>query len=182
MGGYLRVLTEDLRCLVKKPVGVLIRGVPRETVGRLKEALAAVKPVKLAAVGDVVSETLLGAHIKADLYVTDARSLRVKRREPKLRSVVEKVYDVRNPPGYISSEAEDAVKSCLKSGFKCWLRVEGEEDLLALVAVAEAPLGSVVLYGQPGEGIVLIQVDDRIKRWAVRLLDSMPRISHGCQP
>ncbi|MCW4027273.1 MAG: GTP-dependent dephospho-CoA kinase family protein, partial [Candidatus Bathyarchaeota archaeon] len=42
--------------------------------------------------------------------------------------------------------------------------VEGEEDLLTLVAVLSAPLGSLVVYGQPRTGIVGVGVTEAAKR------------------
>ena len=36
--------------------------------------------------------------------------------------------------------------------------VDGEEDLATLPAILYAPLGSAVVYGQPNEGSVLVDV------------------------
>ena len=41
--------------------------------------------------------------------------------------------------------------------------VDGEEDLLALVAVLYAPQNSFVVYGQPHCGIVFVKVTSRRK-------------------
>jgi len=51
--------------------------------------------------------------------------------------------------------------------------VEGEEDLLVLPLMAEAPIGSVIIYGQPHEGLVVITVTDERRRWAKGFLDRM---------
>jgi uncharacterized protein (UPF0218 family) len=40
------------------------------------------------------------------------------------------------------------------------LHVEGEEDLAAVPAVIVAPAGASVVYGQPGEGMVLVDADE----------------------
>ena len=42
--------------------------------------------------------------------------------------------------------------------------MDGEEDLLALAAVLFAPFGSMVVYGQPKQGIVVIDVTEDSKR------------------
>lgn len=173
--GFLRVLTEDLRRFLKKPVGILIRGAVGETKYELKELLKS-KKIKLIAVGDVVSKTIIEMDLKADLYITDSRSLRVPVEEPNLASIAERVYRVRNPPGHISSEAEDAVKNALADECTSWIKVEGEEDLLTLTVIAEAPLNSIILYGQPDEGVVVVQVDETIKQWAKSIIDNMPTI------
>ncbi len=176
MNGFLRILTEDLRPLLKKPVGILIRGGVDETVHELIKFIKSKGGVKLIVVGDVVSKTITTMGLKADLYITDSRSLRMPVEEPKLTSITEVVYRVRNPPGHISSEAEEAVKIALSSGCLSWIKVEGEEDLLTLVAIAEAPLNSIVLYGQPNEGVVVVQVDEKIKQWIKSIIDRMPII------
>ncbi|MCD6443966.1 DUF359 domain-containing protein [Candidatus Bathyarchaeota archaeon] len=177
---FLRVLTDELRVLLKKPVGILVRGEPWETVVEVRRILEAEKPPKTVAVGDVVSETLLETGLEADLYITDAKSLRVEREEPKLDAIVDQIQTVVNPPGHISSEAEEAVRTCLRSSRRCWIKVRGEEDLLALVAIAEVPLGSVVLYGQPGEGVVVVCVDEAVKQWARTVIESMPVVQANC--
>ena len=41
--------------------------------------------------------------------------------------------------------------------------VDGEEDLATLPAILYAPLGSVVIYGQPNEGSVLVNVTSEMK-------------------
>jgi uncharacterized protein (UPF0218 family) len=45
--------------------------------------------------------------------------------------------------------------------------VSGEEDLLALPLFVMVPNGSVVLYGQPLEGMVIVRIDEKI-RWKAR--------------
>ena len=51
--------------------------------------------------------------------------------------------------------------------------VEGEEDLLTLAAVLCAPLGSLVVYGQPREGIVVIKVTELMKETVRGLVEAM---------
>jgi uncharacterized protein (UPF0218 family) len=48
------------------------------------------------------------------------------------------------------------VKNAIEKG-KGKIIVEGEEDLAALPALMLAPEGALVLYGQPGEGIVAVR-------------------------
>ncbi|MHA2213848.1 MAG: DUF359 domain-containing protein, partial [Candidatus Thorarchaeota archaeon] len=54
--------------------------------------------------------------------------------------------------------------------------VEGEEDLMGFPAVLLAPEDSVMLYGQPGVGIVWVPVNDENRKLARGLLDEMPII------
>jgi uncharacterized protein (UPF0218 family) len=51
--------------------------------------------------------------------------------------------------------------------------VEGEEDLLTLVAVLKAPENSLVVYGQPHEGIVAVRVDKTTKEKVRQIVETM---------
>ena len=51
--------------------------------------------------------------------------------------------------------------------------VEGEEDLLTLVAVLKAPENSLVVYGQPHEGVVAVKVDKAIKEGIRKIIAAM---------
>ena len=48
--------------------------------------------------------------------------------------------------------------------------VSGEEDLLLVPALARAPAGAILMYGQPGEGLVVVRADERSKEKARRLM------------
>ena len=51
--------------------------------------------------------------------------------------------------------------------------VEGEEDLLALPIFLLVPYGSVVLYGLPFKGIVIVKVDFKKRKRAKDLMESL---------
>jgi uncharacterized protein (UPF0218 family) len=53
--------------------------------------------------------------------------------------------------------------------------VDGEEDLAVIPLVLAAPSGAAVLYGQPGEGVVLRIVDASAKREAETILKAFVR-------
>ncbi len=55
--------------------------------------------------------------------------------------------------------------------------VDGEEDLLTLVAVLCAPENSLVVYGQPHEGIVVVKVTEKTKRKIRRIVEAMETFS-----
>ncbi|MEK7129458.1 MAG: DUF359 domain-containing protein, partial [Patescibacteria group bacterium] len=90
---------------------------------------------------------------------------------------------VKSGPGYISREALQAVRGSLDSlrslGMtqKTVIIVDGEEDLLALPAIAEAPLGAVVYYGQPNRGLVEVIVDMKKRARAVALLSEFEALT-----
>jgi uncharacterized protein (UPF0218 family) len=55
--------------------------------------------------------------------------------------------------------------------------VDGEEDLLTLIAVLNAPEKSLVVYGQPYEGIVVVKVTAKKKAEAMEILKAMKTAS-----
>jgi hypothetical protein len=76
----------------------------------------------------------------------------------------------KNPPGTISDELVRAIRDAVGDP-PALIFVEGEEDLAVLPLVLEAPLGAVILYGQPGEGVVLREVDREAKALAAAFVD-----------
>ncbi len=81
---------------------------------------------------------------------------------------------VTNPPGHITKQLVDAVadayKGIIKDSKQRIIQVDGEEDLAGVPAILLAPLGTIVLYGQPGEGVVLVQITEKIKNKLATLL------------
>jgi uncharacterized protein (UPF0218 family) len=51
--------------------------------------------------------------------------------------------------------------------------VKGEEDLAALVVMMYAPNGTLIVYGQPDEGAVLVEENEDVRNSAVRSYESM---------
>jgi hypothetical protein len=73
---------------------------------------------------------------------------------------------VRNPAGEITDEAMSSIKRALarRRRRKVMIAVDGEEDLLALPAIVQAPEGSVVIYGLPDRGMMLVIADGPTKK------------------
>jgi uncharacterized protein (UPF0218 family) len=55
--------------------------------------------------------------------------------------------------------------------------VDGEEDLLALVAVLSAPEDALVVYGQPHVGIVVVKVTEETREKMRHIVDAMEESS-----
>jgi len=166
------VLTPELRARLKRPLGKLFRGEPEEVFKRLSRAL---KGRKVITVGDVVSLNAIRSGLRPWAAIVDGRSMR----EPlpqHLASQVQAILPRRlrlvNPPGTISENAWGVIGEAVREG-EALVLVEGEEDLLTLVAVICAPEGSAVLYGQPGEGVVLVEVNEDTKKAFKELVASM---------
>lgn len=152
-------LPDEVRPLLKRPLGQLF-----PNVAAAIERLRQLHPPRLIAVGDVVTADLLEAGLKPDVAVVDMKVMRLPIDEKIKRSVETfeaKVVRVKNKAGTITPELRKALKIA-KSPLK--IVVDGEEDLATLPAVLSAPLGSAVVYGQPGEGLVLIEVTEPKRR------------------
>ena len=74
---------------------------------------------------------------------------------------------VTNPAAVLSESLLLALRVAIAGadadGANTLLTVDGEEDLATLPAVVAAPAGATVVYGQPGEGMVRVTVDEATK-------------------
>ncbi len=164
-------ITPKLRTKLKEPFGSLIHGSFEETMGKIKERVHREKPPRIISVGDVVSRNLHEHKIHPQLTIIDNISLR-DQTMPK-EAAVEKTIIVKNPQGTITQEAVSAIKESLAKNEHTHIVVEGEEDLLVLVAVLYAPKDAFVVYGQPYSGIVVVKVSAEKKVEAQEFLNEM---------
>lgn len=163
-------INEKTRTRLKHPFGQLLAGPPEKTTERLARIIAEEAPPKIIAVGDVVSLWMRRYGIDASIYVIDHKTLRAD--VDGTIAGLSEVF-VRNPPGEITEEAYEALRKALEGGEVEVVRVEGEEDLLALPSVILAPVGSVVVYGQPYVGVVVVRVTPEVKDEVRELLEVM---------
>ncbi|MBS7633847.1 DUF359 domain-containing protein, partial [Candidatus Bathyarchaeota archaeon] len=144
-------LRDDLRKKLKEPIGVLIKGSFSETIRKFREIIEKEKPVQVISVGDTVSRNLFKNNISPKIFIIDNLQMRKPVKE-KLALSAEKTIYVENPPATITEEAVTAICEALKSDKTTKIVVNGEEDLLTLIAILYAKENSFVLYGQPREG------------------------------
>jgi uncharacterized protein (UPF0218 family) len=164
-------LTQELRRKLKEPIGTLIRGSFNETIKEFKHMIEKEKPTTLISVGDVVSKNLVRSSIFPQLLIVDNKVMRRKIQSVTLKANEE--ISVKNPRGTITSEALKAVQEAVKINRSVKIVVDGEEDLLTLVAVLYAPENSFVVYGQPQEGIVVVKVTQQKKAEVAEILKAM---------
>ncbi|MCW4010800.1 MAG: GTP-dependent dephospho-CoA kinase family protein [Candidatus Bathyarchaeota archaeon] len=165
------VVTPETLSKFKEPFGTLIRGVPSETMKQLKELMEKENPPKVISVGDTVTRNLHRSQISPQVSITDNYNMR---RKVKPQSYPAKILvQVKNPQGTITQEAVNAVKEAIQNKNQVHIAVEGEEDLLTLIAVFYAPENALVVYGQPKEGIVVVKVTPEKKAESKRIWESM---------
>ena len=166
-------LTPELRVRLKQPLGSVIRGSFIETIKKFSVMVNREKPSSVISVGDTVSRNLAKNHILPRLSIIDNRCMRKSIRPTLLAT--EKTLYVKNPQGAITDEAIAAVQEALQSSGHAKIVVDGEEDLLTLIAIMQAPQDSLVLYGQPHEGIVVVKVTRDKKAEVSEILRAMEK-------
>ena len=169
------VLPESLRATLKRPLGDLVKG--QVDLGTLlRNVMAERKPAKLILVGDSVSRQAIQAGIAADVMIID--NLEKRGKAIAYTHNHGRVITAKNQAGRIEPAAASAVERAI-GGEADLVIIDGEEDLLAVIAVIAAPVGSLVVYGQPNEGVVLVMVSEARKADAEMLLKQMDRVTEG---
>ncbi|RLI88562.1 MAG: DUF359 domain-containing protein [Candidatus Altiarchaeales archaeon] len=157
-------LPKHLRKKLKKPLGHLISSIDELEIDS----------ETIICVGDKTSEEVLKRGIKPKICVYDGK---IKRRGIKIPAVIKKFaakeIEIKNPPGSLTEESFNAVDFALKSESNFKIKVDGEEDLITLVVIDLAPLNSLVLYGQPDEGVVVVPADNKNKIKVRNMLKEM---------
>ena len=165
---------------MKKPFGKLYVGNGSDTIKKFVGELAS--STKLISVGDVTTFHLLEAGIFPDICIVDNRT----KRKPVARHVstrnMNNVYEevsVENPAGIITDELIKTLCEAFTSEKPIRIFVKGDEDLATLPVILLAPLGSVVLYGQPDEGVVFVKVTEEKKREIRTLFEKLISENHN---
>lgn len=133
-------------------------------------------PTKVISVGDIVTFNLIKAGLVPDLSFVDDRTKRAPASDHIMHGTKHprfKTITVENPPGVITEGLLHEVSKAMGSDSPIRIFVKGEEDLAALPAIAMAPLSSVVIYGLPDEGAVLVRVTESKKKEIQSLLNRM---------
>jgi GTP-dependent dephospho-CoA kinase len=138
----------------------------------LIQIISQTRPKRIAAVGDVVSRETLVAGIGVNLRILDHISMRKPTDAFNLK--VKKTYHVKNPAGVITLEAWDTIRRAMKDE-EALIVVEGEEDLLALPCIVESPSNSLILYGQPSQGLVVVTTTPSVRAETSEILGRMNR-------
>jgi uncharacterized protein (UPF0218 family) len=159
-------LPEALRSELKDPMG------PIHTDA---EAMLSDADGPLVAVGDVVTYHILQAGRVPEVALVDERT----EREPVEAEIwdaiggFDRTLEVENPAATLTEQLLAAIQTGLQGEETTLVTVDGEEDLATLPAILVAPVGASVVYGQPGEGMVLVTVDEQSKATVRRLLEAM---------
>ena len=172
------ILTPQVEAELKQPFGQLFSGPEDDPCVAMTEVLAHVEwdSGPIIAVGDVTVRTLQDLNRPADIALIDG----LTRREPWEgadtidSSLYGRTLRCSSPAGSLTPSlleaCEQAMDSWKEDQVTHLIQVEGEEDLAPLILHPLAPLGAVVLYGQPGKGVVVRRCGEDAKQRCRRLL------------
>ena len=161
-------LPEALRATLAKPMGEVFTG--EETRGPEFRRLVEGAPMVIT-VGDRVTQTMGELGRNPDVQIVDGFERRVKREPPDVP--YSRLVKVRNPAGALTSGAIDGVRKAFEGKKPVRVLVDGEEDLMAMLAIAMAPVSALVFYGQPGVGIVSVKSNGITKSRSRSMLAKM---------
>ncbi len=158
---------EKIKNELKKPLGDLVDHAQLPAIAN---------KYKIISVGDISTLICIQHAIHPFIAVFDFHYMRQVLdldKEEQIEKYFKKAraYKLRNPAGTISAEVMPIAEYMLKSGGI--LKVDGEEDLLALVFIAMAEKDTAVIYGQPNEGLVLIKPNSQSKQKAKEILKKL---------
>jgi uncharacterized protein (UPF0218 family) len=162
-------LPENLREQLKIPLGILLHDNQTTKENVIKYIQSS---TFIITVGDATTEKMLSFGIIPSLQIIDAKEKRTKRSPPSNENVAT-IISCDNPPGEITKESIIVIKRAFKSKTPVRIIINGEEDLLVLPVCIYAPKNAVVMYGQPNEGLVIVQINEQVRNKTQLILDSM---------
>jgi pantetheine-phosphate adenylyltransferase len=152
------VLQDNLRKELHKPFGELLSNT--DNLLRNNDNMVVV-------VGDITTKTFNEKSLGQNISIID---FRVNRKQRFFNiselgfSEDEKVLMVDNPSGSITKNLIRKLSEILTKRIDATiLQINGEEDLAVLPLVLLAPLGTIIYYGQPNEGLVRVTVSKEAK-------------------
>jgi len=144
---------------LKTPMGELFEGPEDDPEIGMTAALDGLPSPHgaIITVGDVTTKTMLDMGFTPDIALIDGQTKRTELQEdlkvnPRL---FHHHIHAENPAGFLTPSLNKAIAKALLAEDTLVLEVDGEEDLAPLVIHCLAPIGTVVLYGQPKKGVVV---------------------------
>ena len=110
--------------------------------------------------------------IRPQIQVIDGLEKRNQRNIP-IDDTIKTELTCKNPPGQITEESMQTIQKAFSCERPVRVIVKGEEDLLVIPACIFAPENSVVMYGQPNEGLVIVHVTPKIQSKIQKIVSTM---------
>jgi uncharacterized protein (UPF0218 family) len=157
-------INQNYADLLKAPFGILIK---EKEINETKINQFVQRAHKIITVGDTTTDRLVVFGHIPDISVIDNKEKRVIKSKTTEFQVDKKIY-CENKPGEINADVISLVMEITSEIFynKIQVVVEGEEDLVALPLFMYSPDKWTVFYGQPNEGLVVVEVNDTVRERA----------------
>jgi len=159
------VLSEATKRQLRRPQGQLLTG---EIAKQIRQLLNQRRPLTVALVGDVITQFFQDQNLPFTWAIVDLKIGREVIRKPQPYAFA---AAARNKPGTISKSAARAIWRLEKTQHRGFLKIIGEEDLLVIPLVLSLPLTSLVFYGQPNQGVVVVEVNEAAKAKFAKVLE-----------
>lgn len=159
------VLNKDIIIELKKPLGQLYPN--------FEDAIDVIKSSKfLISVGDETFTNLIKHELYPNLGIIDNLIQRKNYNHDIIPT--ENILKASNPAGTITDDLWETIGKALElcgNGECHVIDVAGEEDLAVLPCILMASEDTTILYGQPNEGLVVLNVSD-MKKKAQKIIDA----------
>ena len=162
-------LPDDLRDQLKNPLGNLISDNNPNKENIIKKISA---ESVIITVGDRTTENMLQLGLKPQIQIIDGLEKRSECAVP-VDDTINTKLSCKNPSGEITEESIQVIQKAFSSEPPVRIIVDGEEDLLVIPVCIFAPENSVVMYGQPNEGLVIVTITPEIRAKVQKILDAM---------
>jgi len=162
-------LPDDLRDQLKNPLGNLVSDNDPNKENIIKKIPA---ESVIITVGDRTTENMLQLGLKPQIQIIDGLEKRNQRTVP-VDDTINTNLSCKNPPGEITEESIQVIQKAFSCESPVRITVDGEEDLLVLPVCIHAPKNSIVMYGQPNEGLVIVTITPEIRAKVQKILDAM---------
>ncbi len=160
------VLPDSMRSELAVPFGAVVRDADvRSVIKKDRDAL-------VIAVGDKTTKRLVQHGLVPSLAIID---MQVERQPYMWEKALWDMLPASKKefvsgPGYIGTSVVAALAAWSTNPEPTLFVIEGEEDLLVLPVIAQAPHNAVVYYGQPGVGMVRVVVTNEKKKMVRAIL------------
>ncbi len=162
-------LPDSLREQLKIPMGILI--LERDAnKSNIQKHLT--ENSYIITVGDRTTRKMIEFGLIPSLQIIDNQEKRVKLESTK-NDITYSELACENPAAEITPQSIEKIKTAFTLKTPVRLVITGEEDLLVIPVCIHAPENSLVMYGQPNEGLVLVKITTEIRNKTTRLLELM---------
>ena len=160
------VFSDDQKNTLKQPQGSVV-----SNLEELNNILSSLSPTNICLVGDITLSFFLENNLSFNLGFYDGKTQRKPNQQVEKLISENPQHFLTNDSGTINSEIINIYES-LSNNSNQIIKVEGEEDLIAVALVLLQPLQSIVIYGQPDKGLVVMQISEDKKEQMKLLLQS----------